>query len=125
MITQGWSFRGMVGAKQGLRCLVTVVFLLGCAAGATENPDNASQQITTIDPLAFASSTPEQDANEGSAPDEHSPSIPDRRDRIFYPGDTERLKPLGRKLLLNILLDQKEIFTSPFRMNEQNAKWWI
>ena len=49
----------------------------------------------------------------------------DRRDRIFYPGDTERLKPLGRKLLLNILLDQKDIFTSPFRMNRDNAKWWL
>jgi membrane-associated phospholipid phosphatase len=50
---------------------------------------------------------------------------PDRRDRIFYPGDTERLKPLGRKLILNILLDQKEIYTSPFRMNRDNAKWWL
>src|SRR5438445_4032024 len=49
----------------------------------------------------------------------------DHRDRIFYPGDTERLKPLGRKLLLNILLDQKEIFISPFRMNRDNAKWWL
>jgi len=53
------------------------------------------------------------------------PSGLDRRDRIFYPGDTERLKPLGRKLLLNILLDQKEIFTSPFRMDRGNAKWWL
>ncbi len=50
---------------------------------------------------------------------------PDVRDRIFYPGDTERIKPLGRKLLLNILLDQKDIFTSPFRMNRQNVKWWL
>jgi membrane-associated phospholipid phosphatase len=49
----------------------------------------------------------------------------DRRDRIFYPGDTERLKPLGRKLLLNILLDQKEIFTSPFHINRHNAPVWL
>jgi membrane-associated phospholipid phosphatase len=49
----------------------------------------------------------------------------DQRDRIFYPGDTEHLKPLGRKLLLNILLDQKDFFTSPFRMNRENAKWWL
>jgi membrane-associated phospholipid phosphatase len=32
---------------------------------------------------------------------------------------------LGRKLLLNVLLDQEEIFTSPFHMNRQNAKWWV
>lgn len=49
----------------------------------------------------------------------------DQRDRIFYPGDTENLKVLSRKLFLNILLDQKDFFTSPFRMNRDNAKWWL
>jgi membrane-associated phospholipid phosphatase len=49
----------------------------------------------------------------------------DNRDRIFYPGDTERFKPLMSKLGGNILLDQKEIWTSPFRMNRKTAKWWI
>src|SRR5262249_51887539 len=53
------------------------------------------------------------------------PSVPDRRDLIFYSGDTEHLKPLSRKLLLNILLDQKDIFTSPFRMDRDSAKWWL
>src|SRR5690349_8510941 len=47
----------------------------------------------------------------------NKPSLLDRRDRIFYPGDTERPKPLFRKLFLNIALDQKEIFTSPFHVN--------
>src|SRR5262244_1339369 len=49
----------------------------------------------------------------------------DRRDRIFYPGDTERPKPLIRKLFLNILLDQKDIFTSPFHANRHNALEWL
>lgn len=49
----------------------------------------------------------------------------DRRDRIFYPGDTERPKPLFRKLFLNIALDQKDIFTSPFHINRENALEWI
>ena len=49
----------------------------------------------------------------------------DRRDRVFYPGDTERPKPLLRKLFLNILLDQKDIFTSPFHANRQNALDWL
>jgi membrane-associated phospholipid phosphatase len=52
------------------------------------------------------------------------PSL-DRRDRIFYPGDTERPKPLLRKLFLNILLDQKDIFTSPFHANRHNALEWL
>ncbi len=49
----------------------------------------------------------------------------DARDRIYYPGDTERAKPLARKLLGNILLDQKEIWTSPFHMHGTDSLWWI
>jgi membrane-associated phospholipid phosphatase len=49
----------------------------------------------------------------------------DPRDRIYYPGDTERAVPLARKLVSNILLDQKEIWTSPFHMQAKDAKWWI
>src|SRR5262244_4467945 len=50
---------------------------------------------------------------------------PDRRDRIFYPGDTERPKPCSVKLFLNIALDQKKIFTSPFHANRHNALEWL
>ncbi len=57
-----------------------------------------------------------------SIPDQSSE---DARDRVYYPGDTESLRPLGRKLLGNIWLDQKEIWTSPFRMNRGDAKLWI
>jgi membrane-associated phospholipid phosphatase len=53
------------------------------------------------------------------------PSESDRRDRIFYPGDTERPKPLLRKLFLNVVFDQKDIFTSPFRINRHNALQWV
>jgi membrane-associated phospholipid phosphatase len=49
----------------------------------------------------------------------------DPRDRIYYPGDTESFKPLTSKLVGNILLDQKEIWTSPFRMHRGDSKWWI
>jgi len=49
----------------------------------------------------------------------------DNRDRILYDHDTESLKPLGVKLARNVLLDQKDIWTSPFRMRKENAGWWI
>jgi membrane-associated phospholipid phosphatase len=49
----------------------------------------------------------------------------DSRDRVYYPGDTERAKPLARKLIGNVLLDQKEIWTSPFHMHKSDAKWWL
>jgi membrane-associated phospholipid phosphatase len=51
--------------------------------------------------------------------------LPDARDRIYYPGDTESIKPLAKKLFGNVLLDQKEIWTSPFHMHKSDAKWWI
>jgi hypothetical protein len=35
------------------------------------------------------------------------------------------VKPLLWKLGGNILLDQKEIWTSPFHMHAGDAKWWI
>jgi membrane-associated phospholipid phosphatase len=49
----------------------------------------------------------------------------DVRDPVFYPGDTERLKPLVHKLAANVWLDQKDIWTSPFRMHRKDAKWWL
>jgi len=64
------------------------------------------------------------DAGDSASPAERDRAL-DRRDQIFYPGDTERLKPLAKKLLLNILLDEKEIFTSPFRVNRHTAPIWI
>jgi membrane-associated phospholipid phosphatase len=55
----------------------------------------------------------------------HPNPLRDSRDRIYYPGDTERIAPLTKKLLGNVLLDQKEIWTSPFHMHGADAMWWI
>jgi membrane-associated phospholipid phosphatase len=48
----------------------------------------------------------------------------DMRDRVFYAYETERVKPLARKFFLNLLLDQKDIVTSPFHMSGQDAMAW-
>jgi hypothetical protein len=56
---------------------------------------------------------------------QHPERVEDKRDPIWYPGDTERIKPLTRKLFGNILLDQKEIWTSPFHMNKGNVGLWL
>jgi membrane-associated phospholipid phosphatase len=102
---------------------------------AHDEPVYAGHEATLEAPLfcsqsagqTVAESPSEQDPTQTVSPatSQTEPTGLDRRDRIFYPGDTERLKPLGRKLLLNILLDQRDIFTSPFRMNRDNAKWWL
>jgi membrane-associated phospholipid phosphatase len=49
----------------------------------------------------------------------------DRRDRVFYSEETERAKPLMRKFVVNVLMDQKDIWTSPFHMNRHDAIPWI
>src|SRR5712671_7279978 len=105
-------------------CVAMLLTLVASLASARD--DVATVSLPTIaEQTETTQPGPVEIANDNSASDEPQPRLLDRRDRIFYPGDTERLKPLGRKLLLNILLDQKEIFTSPFRMNRHNAKWWL
>jgi membrane-associated phospholipid phosphatase len=69
----------------------------------------------------------EEAQDPGSSPPVSSQAKPneDSRDRVYYPGDTERAKPLARKLAGNVLLDQKDIWTSPFHMHKSDAKWWL
>jgi membrane-associated phospholipid phosphatase len=110
---------------RSIRCplVLTVTMLAGMAVASEDLPQQPSS-------LAQAEVAPWPQAatkSQDSAPKEEkeSTSVLDNRDRIFYPGDTEHLKPLGRKLVLNVLLDQKEIFTSPFHMTRESARLWL
>jgi membrane-associated phospholipid phosphatase len=49
----------------------------------------------------------------------------DTRDRVLYSDETERLKPLTSKLGMNILMDQKDIWTSPFHIHRQDWIPWV
>jgi membrane-associated phospholipid phosphatase len=58
------------------------------------------------------------------APDNPPPQ--DARDPILYSTETEHLKPLTVKLTRNILLDQKDMWTSPFHIRSvEDAVPWI
>jgi membrane-associated phospholipid phosphatase len=48
-----------------------------------------------------------------------------QREEACYSTEAEPLKPLGKKFVKNIWLDQKEIWTSPFHMKRSDAKWWL
>ena len=61
----------------------------------------------------------------GVAPASTPANDEDSRDRVLYSDDTESLKPLVFKLSKNILMDQKDIWTSPFHMNRHDAIPWI
>jgi membrane-associated phospholipid phosphatase len=95
----------------GLVVLLLSSACLALGQSAGPEPDSASENGFQAD--RSSSSV------EGPKP------LTDSRDRVYYPGDTERFKPLARKLVGNILLDQKEIWTSPFHMHAADAKWWI
>ena len=89
-----------------------------CQDAPAQTPFSATQSsIVSID----AVETSADNADQGG----QTPLVRDRRDQIFYPDDTERPKPLFRKLFLNIALDQKDIFTSPFHINRHNALQWV
>src|SRR6266480_7766139 len=102
-----------------------VVLLTGILTNAAAACDDTISVPRPCAPVRLVSiPIPPPEGAQSALPSETSSDL-DRRDRIFYPGDTERLKPLGRKLMLNILLDQEEIFTSPFHINRHNAWEWL
>ncbi len=116
---------------------LALVLALGPAL-AQDSPNTANYERSTpvvVSPAkaenpAAAAAPPATDADKPAPPPETQPAdvinvLGDPRDRVFYPGDTERLKPLGKKLLSNILMDQKEIWRSPFRMKAKDVKWWV
>jgi membrane-associated phospholipid phosphatase len=116
----------------GLLQVLVIAGTLATAVSAQEDlssaPLAASQALRAgIETVAADARNDEPDSQPPSSLDRPSldrPSL-DRRDRIVYPGDTERPKPLLRKLFLNIVLDQKDIFTSPFHANRHNALEWL
>jgi membrane-associated phospholipid phosphatase len=104
--------------------LLQILLILGTLAVPASASDDLSPPAQAADQAVCARThTAEADARSDDSGSQTSDL--DRRDRIFYPGDTERPKPLLRKLFLNIVLDQKDIFTSPFRANRHNALQWL
>jgi hypothetical protein len=66
-----------------------------------------------------ADTPPEAQAGEPERPPDR-----DDRDRVLYSDESERVGPLTTKLVRNILMDQKDIWTSPFHMDRRDAISW-
>jgi membrane-associated phospholipid phosphatase len=49
----------------------------------------------------------------------------DARDRVLFADETERIVPIAKKLTRNILMDQKDIWTSPLHMSRADAASWL
>ena len=108
-----------------MRTLLAQIVVIAAILASTASTANGLAPVQSVseDPRSEAQAAGGQATGNDSAT-QRAPHL-DRRDRIFYPGDTERPKPLLRKLVLNVVLDQKDIFTSPFHANRHNALQWI
>jgi membrane-associated phospholipid phosphatase len=106
--------------------LLTLVFagMLASLASASDADLSQIAQMASRQADSAGSVSSQTDTGDSGGKDEARSAL-DRRDRIYYPGDTERPKPLFKKLFLNIALDQKDIFTSPFHINSENALAWL
>jgi membrane-associated phospholipid phosphatase len=105
--------------------LHTLVIAAALAPAVCAGQGSLPQTQFLTGPLVLAEANPVEANSESDDSDGKTLSVEDRRDRIFYPGDTENPKPLLRKLALNIVLDEKDIFTSPFHANRHNALEWL
>jgi|SRR5579871_1109310 len=111
-----------------LFAVVSAVMTIGglpVLAQTPESQDAGAELLDTSGPSAQQRPDTGLQSGEDSSKNPLPNPLEDARDRIYYPGDTERFKPLARKLGGNILLDQKEIWTSPFHMHAKDSKWWI
>jgi membrane-associated phospholipid phosphatase len=102
---QAVSFLIRLFSRSELMRLALVVSLVAPALQSqTVDPD----QTTTL---------PQKEAANFPAHDSRDPNI------YFANPTSDRALP--KKFATNLLLDQKDFWTSPFRINKQTAKWWV
>jgi len=67
----------------------------------------------------------QKDSDQVSTPVEKAVEKEDARDRVLYSTESERVVPLTKKLARNLLMDQKDIWTSPFHMSRRDGISWL
>lgn len=79
---------------------------------------------------AFAEDPDPQAQQEPQAPQEPKPSegtkppLPQDPAQVVKPSETASTPSTGRRILTNFWSDQKAMWTSPFHMKQEDAKWW-
>ena len=72
-------------------CLLHTLVIVGVLAPAVcAGQESLPQTEFLTGPLVFAEANPVEANTESDDPDSKTPPAEDRRDGIFYPGDTER-----------------------------------
>lgn len=107
---------------QRIAGILTLIAFFGAGVRAQDSPlsppPEVEQQQAT--PAETPAATPQ-----AATPDTPPQQLEDSRDRILFSSDTERLWPLTKKLMRNTVMDQRDIWTSPLRINRSNAGWWV
>ena len=73
--------------------------------------------------LALAADA-QQSPSKPSPPNEQTGNSDARDDNVYLDGQGSG-RGLVKKFTTNLLLDQKDIWTSPFHIHRSSAKWWI
>ena len=96
-------------------CIILVLFL-----GITESAIFAQ----STDPPAQDESQAEP--QQAESPDQKEPKTPPPVEpkKVVTPEETASTPSTARRIVQNFWSDQKGMWTSPFRMNRDNAKWW-
>src|SRR5439155_24913880 len=101
--------------------LLQIFMIAGILVGAARASDDvATATPTTARQGRLAATDTAQNDDGSNYSGSQPPPVLDRRDRIFYPGDTDRTKALLRKLFLNNVFDKEENFTSTFQSQLHN-----
>jgi membrane-associated phospholipid phosphatase len=72
----------------------------------------------------FAQDAEPQAQQQPQASDQGKIPPPENPDQIVRPSETASTPSTARKILTNFWGDQKGMWSSPFRMNRDGAKWW-
>ena len=97
---------------------MSLAMLCACAWARSQSLPDPSNEPEKADQPVAANQIPDS----ALAPKSNDQ---DMRDRVFYAEETERAVPLMRKFVVNVVMDQKDIWTSPFHMNRQDAIPWM
>jgi len=65
-----------------------------------------------------------EESAESAEPAQTKAPLPEDPGQVVHPSETASTASTGRKILTNFWSDQKAMWSSPFHMKREDAKWW-
>ncbi len=106
-------------------CLLLYVYVYSSVPALAQDGDDSAAQRQSIAALSASvgqiSSTP---GDEKPAQTPPPPAVENPNQQV-RPSETASSPSTAKVILRNFWGDQKDIWTSPFHMRRENAKWWV